>query len=364
MKEQSILHEYRLESNFTHLGTDAQWTFASKGGEEYFIKRFVDPVWPTDSVAYSADYIREAKAEYNRFYERKKRLYDVLKTCDNGNIVIVDEFFLEKGRFHTISRKIPSENIDVKEISALPDKDKYLILRTITLNMMWLHQKGIVYADIRPDNILFKRTSTGKLVTKLIDFDGSFFEDDCPEKGIPLSEAYIAPEAAELLIEGKPAVLTKKIDIFSLGILYHLYWTGTMPQFSPEYDFVCEAVNYGGPLTLSGKVPARMADLIRRMLEKDPAKRPSAQEAFDELKAIQEGRPSDGGKDAVPAGKENIFFVIADNLKPGAEAHAGAGITVKINMGRRSSDGGEKGPPSTGHTGTGLSDLWSVPSGF
>ena len=68
--------------------------------------------------------------------------------------------------------------------------------------MQRLHEKKLIYADIRPDNILFKRSKSGKLVAKLIDFDGCFFEYDPPEvKGIPLSEPYIAPETGLVVFE-------------------------------------------------------------------------------------------------------------------------------------------------------------------
>ena len=186
------------------------------------------------------------------------------------------------------------------------------------MNMMKLHEHGIIYADIRPDNILYKRSSSGKLIAKLIDFDGSFFEADPPERGIPMSEPYIAPETAQLLIEGKDVHLTRKVDVFSLGLLFHLYWTGEMPDFDEkQYDFACEALNCGGALTVSPKIPYQFAALIRMMLLKNPSDRPTMAQVFEEVKAAQEGKPS-------------VLFKPKPKPDP---VPSESGFSVKINFG-------------------------------
>ena len=361
--EKAVVRGYELESNFTHLGTDAQWAFARKDGKDWFIKRFFDPVWPKDTKAYDAAYIEKQAKECKRFYERKRKLYDAVAKCDNGNVVTVKEFFMENSKYHVVTERVHAENIDLKkDISRLPEKEKYLLLRTITMNMMKLHEYGIVYADIRPDNILYKRSASGKLVAKLIDFDGSFFENDQPEKGIPLSEPYIAPETAELLFEGKEVHLTRKVDVFSLGLLFHLYWTGEMPDFDEtQYDFACEALNCGGVLTVSPLIPFHLAALIRMMLLKNPADRPTMAQVFEELKAIQEGKPSTlGGKPKPP-------------VKPVTETTTppSGGFTVKINFGSSADKSGravieETGtsPAATPPADKESDGLWSIPDGF
>ena len=56
-----------------------------------------------------------------------------------------------------------------------------------------------------------------------------------------------------------------------------------------QYDFPWVVVLEGGPLVLSKNIPDRLADLIRVMLAREPAKRPTMEQVFLELKAITEG---------------------------------------------------------------------------
>lgn len=288
MAEQTIVKGYELENDFFNLSGGAQWTFARKDGKDWFVKRFKDPVCPNDSEMYSEELIREKRAAGIKFYKNKRAIYDAVNECDSGNIVTIQDFFLWKCRYHVVTERVDAENIDVKDIARLPESEKYLLLKTLALNMMRLHQKKLIYADIRPDNVLFKRSKSGKLVAKLIDFDGCYFEYDPPEvKGIPLSEPYIAPETGLVVFDGEEIHLTTKVDVFSLGLLFHLYWTGEMPGFDEEeYGFAFGALLEGAALDVSMDIPPRLAALIRMMLLREPEDRPTMAYVLQELKRI------------------------------------------------------------------------------
>ena len=288
MAERTIVKGYVLENDFFNLSGGAQWTFAEKGGKQWFIKRFKDPVCPTDASMYSLDLIREKKQAGIRFYKNKRAIYDAVNECNSGNLVVIEDFFIWKSRYHVVTERIKAEEIDVKQIARLSEAEKYLLFKTLALNFMRLHEKKLIYADIRPDNILFKRSSGGKLIAKLIDFDGSYFEYDPPEpKGIPLSEPYIAPETGRVVFDGETVHLTTKVDVFSLGLLFHLYWTGEMPNFDEdEHGFAFGALLDGSSLDVSLSIPYRLAALIRRMLFLKPEDRPTMAEVLHELKCI------------------------------------------------------------------------------
>lgn len=55
-------------------------------------------------------------------------------------------------------------------------------------------------------------------------------------------QVYLAPEACKFMC-GEPVELTCKIDVFSLGIIFHQILAGVLPWFdSEQYDYVFEAV--------------------------------------------------------------------------------------------------------------------------
>lgn len=304
MAEQTIVKGYALENDFFNLSGGAQWTFAQKDGKQFFIKRFKDPVCPDDHSMYAEELIKAKRQEGIRFFRRKRAIYDAVNACDSGNIVTIQDFFLWNCRYHVVTERIRAENLEPKDVARLPESEKYLLLKTLALNMMRLHQKKLIYADIRPDNVLFKRSPTGKLVAKLIDFDGCYFEYDPPDvKGIPLSEPYIAPETGRVVFDGEKLQLTTKVDVFSLGILFHLYWTGEMPDFDEdEYGFAFGALLEGASLTLSPFIPARLSALIRRMLLLRPEDRPDMGEVLLELKRITGDAP-----EAPPPARKSSF---------------------------------------------------------
>jgi serine/threonine-protein kinase len=80
------------------------------------------------------------------------------------------------------------------------------IIRDILAALGALHREGIVHGDIKPGNIMLKRTGTAKLIDI-----GSAFEINRRPKRRPFTLAYAAPE----VMEGKE--MTPRSDIASLG---------------------------------------------------------------------------------------------------------------------------------------------------
>ena len=79
--------------------------------------------------------------------------------------------------------------------------------------------------------------------------------------------------------------LSEKIDIFALGILFHQYWTGELPRMGSDYKYAFEAVLDGSEVQLSDSIPLELRTFISRMLSKDPAARPGADEILARFRA-------------------------------------------------------------------------------
>lgn len=80
------------------------------------------------------------------------------------------------------------------------------IIRDCLAALAALHREGIVHGDVKPSNIMLKRTGNAKLV----DIGSAFLSDDRPPVR-PFTLAYAAPE----VLEGKE--ITPRSDIASLG---------------------------------------------------------------------------------------------------------------------------------------------------
>lgn len=263
----------------------AKWGFARKNGIEVFIKEFLSPVYPVDDSEISKEQIQRKREICASFEKEKRKFYDELGKCLTGNIITVLDFFRSGSRFYIVTEKVDAASIDVKEIAKLKIEQKILISKIVLHNISTLHSHNIVHGDIKPDNILLKKTVKGSYTAKIIDFDSGFLEGSAPQAGDDLQGdmVYLSPEAF-MFIANEAGTLTKKIDIFSLGILLHQYFCGEIPEFDKEkYDYLFEAVLDDGEIKISDEIPDYFKSTLLNMLSKHPASRPQASEILQLL---------------------------------------------------------------------------------
>jgi serine/threonine protein kinase len=87
----------------------------------------------------------------------------------------------------------------------------------------YIHQKGVIHSDLRPENYLLHTDAGGVLNLYLTDFGGSTCRDidggHLPDSG------FFNPR--------RPWVSTEATDIFSLGSVFYTIMTGHWPYKSP-----------------------------------------------------------------------------------------------------------------------------------
>jgi serine/threonine protein kinase/predicted ATPase len=152
------------------------------------------------------------------------------------------------------------------------------------------HAAGIVHRDIKPENLLVRRDN----VVKVLDFgvarllaDGALraLAPTCTatEPGTLIGTTrYMSPEQARCEAVGSPA------DLFSLGIVLYELATGRHPFEAASALVTLNALIEHEPLSPSRLNPKLTGDLERLMLcmlEKDPGRRPAA----DEVAAVLDG---------------------------------------------------------------------------
>lgn len=160
--------------------------------------------------------------------------------------------------------------------------------RQIAEGLAAAHARGLVHRDLKPGNVWLEPRRENEVRVRLLDFGLARAITGDSELsspgGIAGTPGYMSPEQA------RGQNLDERSDLFSLGIVLYRVVTGVAP-FQGENQFVTlHLIATSTPLSaklLVPEVPARLSELIDRLLEKNPADRPqSAQAVADELTAI------------------------------------------------------------------------------
>jgi len=286
MENLEMLGDYRLTTQLTSQNSGfSVWGYGIKNGREYFIKQFLSPKYPENDNISSPQRLQKRLALCEDFEYSKRRLYQTLNRCSDGNALRVHEFFRVGPNYYISTQKITAPSWDIERIAALRDVDKRRLCATIAHAVASFHEGGLVHADLKHTNILFSHGTSGIMTAKVIDFDSSFLETNPPLPGEEIigDQVYFSPEAC-LHIWGEEVPLTCKMDVFALGVLFHQYFTGKLPAFDEEnFCYPGEAVANGEMLILAPELPAPLAQLLGSMLSPDPQDRPAAAEVFEAL---------------------------------------------------------------------------------
>ena len=277
-----VINGYQMTKDFSAENAGfCKWGFAEKNGYEYFIKEFLAPKYPLDSHELSPSAMEKKRKQCDLFYSEKARVYRALESCRTGNVVIIEDFFRDGAKYYAVTQKIVPSEIPIEQISRLDQSKKLVLIRSLLYSFAKLHSKSVIHADIKPDNILIKKTEAGCYTGKIIDFDSAFFEGTIPDE-IQGDQIYLAPEV-RLRMMGEPAEITTKVDIFALGILFHQYWSGKLPTISTDYEYIFESVLDESPIQLDDSIPLGIQRILEKMLEKNPSARPSAMQILRAL---------------------------------------------------------------------------------
>ena len=238
-----------------------------------------------------------------QWLERFRREARTLASLSHPNIVTlhsVEEsggatfLTLELVRGHTLSREIPPGGLPAARVLALAIP--------IAEALAAAHGQGIVHRDLKPDNIMLGddgrlRVLDFGLATQAVAVSSSGSSNETVTVAIGSQEltregtilgtvSYMSPEQAQ----GKPA--DARSDVFAIGIILYELSTGLRPFSGSDQMSIIAAILRDIPAPcdrLNPAVPARLATLIVRCLEKDPAARfDSAVALRDELLALRD----------------------------------------------------------------------------
>jgi hypothetical protein len=208
------------------------------------------------------------------FVKRFMREIETLRVLEHPRIVTILDVGEQGMAHYYVMEFMDGATIDRQfrygEKMSVPDALR--IARAVAEALQYAHAKGVIHRDIKPANIM--TTSTGEI--KLADF-GIAKDIEATRLtvtgGIVGTADYMSPEQAE----GRR--VTRKSDVYSLGVCLYQMLTGRLPFVGKTYMDVIRAHRFTlpeSPKTLNPSLPMKVARLVEMMMEKDPEKRLSS----------------------------------------------------------------------------------------
>lgn len=183
---------------------------------------------------------------YN-WYETGNHLWLILEYCVGGDL-----------------------NSLIKQDMKLPEASVHDFGRDLLSALQHLHSNSIIHCDLKPSNVLLDENGTIKLggfglARKLADINLTPLHDLPPtSRGTP---CYMAPE---LFQDG--STHSTASDLWALGCVLYECFVGRPPFMNPSFNELVRSILTSDYSAMHGASP-EFADLIKRLLDKNPATR-------------------------------------------------------------------------------------------
>jgi serine/threonine protein kinase len=214
----------------------------------------------------------------------------IAKSLDHPNLVQFQKAVFNKEHGYMLMDFFRGVNLKVQisnDLVGLHSRIRKLV-DGICLALGFMHDKGWVHKDLKPDNILFNKSSELKLVdyslsTKAANVFSKILHSK--KKEIQGTRTYIAPETLKRQPE------TPQTDMYSLGVTLFEVLTGALPfkGVTPADLLVKHATEAPPePSSINSNVTPEMDRFVLRLLAKNPKKRhKSMNEVHAEFRALQ-----------------------------------------------------------------------------
>ena len=206
---------------------------------------------------------------------------EILRKLDHPNILKITDFYPLKTEYNIITEYCQEGEL-FDEIKAHAPFNEILAawyMRQILSAVSYCHNMNIIHRDLKPENILIvKRVKSGFHPIKIIDFGtAKVFQKEKTEHLLIGSAYYIAPEVLS-------RNYSELCDLWSCGVIMYILLTGRPPFNGINEEEIMKKIkegNYDMSKYPWGIISEDAKDLVKGLLQTDPKKRYTAQQALN-----------------------------------------------------------------------------------
>jgi Tol biopolymer transport system component len=203
-------------------------------------------------------------------FEREARAASAL---NHPNIVAVYDIGRDNGTYWIASELVRGDTLRrVIEAGPMPAPKVIGIATQLAAGLAAAHAAGLVHRDLKPDNIMVMRDGQVKILDFGLAKQRRTAQDSTTaaltDEGVVLGTAgYMSPEQ----VRGEPA--DHRADLFSFGVVLYEMLCGKRAFAGASSVEVMNAILKDDPPDLPASVPPALGRIVRRCLEKEPARR-------------------------------------------------------------------------------------------
>lgn len=198
----------------------------------------------------------------------------LLCRLDHPNVCRVFDLVVDQGGDVLVLERILGEPLARLAFDAARHRASDLV-RQIAEALAAAHAVGVIHRDLKPDNVLV--TPDG--VAKVLDFGLATLIEQTDEPAAGTLD-WMSPEQAR----GEPT--GPATDLYSLGLILHRLLTGRLPYPDVPSFGARLAQRRAGAVELAPELSARQRELLLRLLDVQPDRRPSATQASSALERL------------------------------------------------------------------------------
>ncbi|MFO0585913.1 MAG: serine/threonine-protein kinase [Polyangiaceae bacterium] len=241
-------------------------------------------VGPFDQ-AYALKMLRPANKPYQAVKDEWSHEMIRLESVRHPNIVYIHDAFEDNYLFYFALEKCDT---NLKALLGRPLQDPFIIeiARQLLMTLQYLHDSGVVHADLHSGNVLLSQLDRAPIV-KLTDFGVAQVVDQRQRWFRPqvANPKILTPELVTL------GYTTTQSDLYQLGLLMFQMITG-QPAMDANlpYDELVRQIAEGGPRLKAEALGTPLGNVTAKMLRRrDGYRYQSAREVWEDLRQLRWG---------------------------------------------------------------------------